>query len=192
MKNTSLASFVESNHKLISALGIFTALTVFATSISLRAVAYSFSFLLLAATFLLWVELWSKFPDRSKSSLRLSLFQDITALVVLIVAVHWIISFRVFWRYFIVLPLGFAIFALLLVILSRTKPITKIVDKAIGIKGFGGFIIANVLYVLLFASSFYLAILMAEPLNSVIDQINTLLLLISGNGGCAGSISGST
>ncbi len=43
-EKVSLASFIDANQKLISVLGIFTAISVFASNLPLKPVGYALSF----------------------------------------------------------------------------------------------------------------------------------------------------
>jgi len=52
----SLSDYVENNSKLISVLGVFTALTVFTNNLSIKPIGYALSFVFLTITIIIWVE----------------------------------------------------------------------------------------------------------------------------------------
>jgi hypothetical protein len=95
-KKVSLVDFVEDNHKLITTLGVFTALTVFVSNLPLKTLGYLLSFLFLTGTVLVWSELWSRFPKPGTN--RLIWFENVLSVAVLILVAYWVLEFRVIWR----------------------------------------------------------------------------------------------
>jgi hypothetical protein len=92
-----LGAFVEENHKLLSALAIFTALTVFARALPIRILGDLLSFLFLAATVILWFELQEHYPPQT-SSAKLQLFESVVSAAVLVLIGCWLILYWAFWR----------------------------------------------------------------------------------------------
>jgi len=97
----SLSGFIEENHKLLSTIGIFTALTVFSFNLKLSLFGYGLSFLFLAMTVLLWLELISKFPP--KGSGILGWFESILGIAVLGLIAYWFVDYGPVWN--IIMPL---------------------------------------------------------------------------------------
>ena len=176
----SLSRFIDDNHKLISSVGIFTALTVFSTSISLKPIGYLVSFLSLAATFILWIELWFKFPRNRNLPVRLSFFKFTVLLILLTVTLYWLLEFRNFWRYFLVLPLTFILtYMFFSIVAPFMNPVLESKNK-IGksIDSFekrhqwfsvfySMFLFAAMLGIL--GGSYYLSLMLNLPINYILD-----------------------
>ena len=98
----TLSGFVEDNHKLISVLGVFTAITIFASNLPVRPIAGTFSFLSMTLTIILWLELWAKFPS-GEAGWRLVLFENVVSMAVLVIILYWLIDYRSEWDQFLFL-----------------------------------------------------------------------------------------
>jgi hypothetical protein len=92
----TLAEFVEENQKLITVLGVFTALTIFSSNLSLKPFAHALSFMFMTLSVLLWLELWGKYPS-SPGNWTLTWFENILFLTVLAFIAYWLIAFRDIW-----------------------------------------------------------------------------------------------
>jgi len=66
----SLNEFIETNHKQISTIGIFTAITVFTTNLKLEFFSVLLSLLFLLITVIVWLELLDQFPESATGRLR--------------------------------------------------------------------------------------------------------------------------
>jgi hypothetical protein len=119
----SLATFVEQNHKLLTIIGVFTAISIFATNINLLFVATFLSFLFLLLTILLWFELISKFPKNG--STNLGWFEAILGICVLGLIFYWIVEYQNVWEY--ILP--FVIQLIFLAIFSYTVKKTNFFNR---------------------------------------------------------------
>ena len=97
----TLSAFVDANHKLLSTLGIFTALTVFARALPIRIVGDLTSFFFLAATITLWFELQEQYPPKGTSQ-KLRLFELAVSYAVLCLVVAWVFVYWAFWRLILV------------------------------------------------------------------------------------------
>lgn len=100
----SLTEFIEQNHKLISVLGILTALTVFTYNLPLKLLGYLLSFGFLFLTILVWFELWAKFPKKP-TSWRLSNFESTLQFLIFGLVIYWFLAYREIWHYLLVFPL---------------------------------------------------------------------------------------
>ncbi len=90
---STLGQFIEDNHKVLSMLGIFTGLSVFSSNLVLKPLGGFLSFLFLTLTLLIWLEVWQRFPSKSGSA-RLSLFENVLAVTILLVFFYWLVEFR--------------------------------------------------------------------------------------------------
>lgn len=114
---TTLNDFIESNHKLLSTLGIFTALSVFATNLPHKAFGHILSFVFMGITLLLWFELFGRFPAKGAAR-RLVLFEGLISICAFLVAVNWFVQFSWMWEEVIVLPIFITIFVVLIYVAS--------------------------------------------------------------------------
>jgi len=89
----TLGQFVEDNHKILSVLGIFTALSVFSSNLALKPLGGFLSLLFLTLTVLIWLEVWQRFPSKSGSA-RLSWFENILSVTIFLVIFYWLLEFR--------------------------------------------------------------------------------------------------
>jgi hypothetical protein len=90
----ALYTFVEENHKLLTVLGVFTALTVFAANLPLRPLGSMLSFLFMALTVTLWLELLERFPSKA-AGWRMDWFETLLSFTVFILySIGWSISAR--------------------------------------------------------------------------------------------------
>jgi hypothetical protein len=64
-KEMSLWEFIEENHKILSVLGVFTALAVFASKLEFQPLGNVLAILFLSLIVLMWRELWDKVPPDS-------------------------------------------------------------------------------------------------------------------------------
>ena len=93
----TLSAFIEINQKLLSVIGIFTAITIFSLNLKLSKFGYGLSFIFLTLTVLLWLEIIQKFPKNGSS--RLSLFETILSFGIFGLIIYWIIEYIAFWEF---------------------------------------------------------------------------------------------
>lgn len=94
---STLAEFVEANHKLLSTVGIFAALTLFSSNLPFKGLGYLLAFVFLSATLLLWVELLVRFPSQ-RGNWRLVWFENLLSFGVAGLVAYWLVGFRPIWR----------------------------------------------------------------------------------------------
>lgn len=92
----SLNDFIEKNHKIISTIGIFVAITVFTTNLKIEFFSVILSFLFLLMTVMVWLELLGKFPKRV--SYRLDWFKSFLTLAFLCFIGYWVIAYNSIWN----------------------------------------------------------------------------------------------
>lgn len=85
----TLSEFIEDNHKLISVLGIFSAITVFSASLDFLPGKQFLTGMLLTLSVLLWIELVGKFPSEKVTGL-LTWFENILSLTVAFIVISWL------------------------------------------------------------------------------------------------------
>jgi len=100
----SLSTFIEDNHKIISVLGIFSALTVFSRSLQLKALGDVLSFMFLTLTIIVWFELWGKFPSEETTG-RLSWFETILTFTILGLVIYSLLEYRGIWDHLLMVPI---------------------------------------------------------------------------------------
>lgn len=97
-----LGAFLEENQRLITLLGVFSALTLFAGTVRPVEFGRFLSSIFLTLVVLIWLELWSRFPSKA-GGWRLSLFESILSLAVLAMVGYWIVVVHVWFRSLITL-----------------------------------------------------------------------------------------
>jgi hypothetical protein len=170
----TLTKFIEDNQKLISILGVFTALTVFTANLSVRALGYVLSFIFLSLTLIIWIELLEKFP-RGDANWRLKLFEILLSYSFLGIIIYWLLAYPDIWNSFMFMPLGIILASIFISLLTapikkynlfnrffKTKPgKLKIVRYALFLS-----IISVVL-----AISFKISFAIAPPINEMLDTV---------------------
>jgi hypothetical protein len=95
----TLREFIEHNQKLLSVLGIFTALTVFANNIPYEPFRSGLSFLFITLTILLWIEtFFSRSSVEKKYTWRLRWFDDLLGFTILVLIAYWLVAFSPIWH----------------------------------------------------------------------------------------------
>ncbi len=87
----TLAEFIEDNYKLITVLGVFTALTVYIGSTPLKPLTQVISFFFLTLAVFVWVELWGRFPE-SMGTLTLFWFENVFSLSAIAIVIYWFLT----------------------------------------------------------------------------------------------------
>ncbi len=169
-KKNTLSDYIDDNSKLISVLGVFTALTVFTRNFTIEPIGYLLSFVFLTLSIIVWLELWTKFPKKP-SSWRLLVFENVLSFSVLGIILYWLLAYRDIWRS--ILP--FPIFLVLISLLSYPITKYKVLEKLMGLK-LAQYKIVKILFglVLILLLGFIaeiLSLLIAYPVNNTFDQM---------------------
>jgi len=93
----TLSSFIDENHKLLTSLGVFIALTVFSSNLPLIGLSYFLSFLFLSGAVIIWLETWQKFP-KGNATWLLFIFENILSLITVVIILYWFFEFRKIWH----------------------------------------------------------------------------------------------
>lgn len=172
--DVSLTEFIEENQRTISVLGVFTALTVFSRQLPLRVLSDILSFLFLAATVLLWFELLGRYPAKS-SSFRMSMFESILSLAIMVLVFYWLVLYREFWRHLLVL----LFFAGLSTLLTKVMQHYNVFNRVFNAKQHRRRGLRHLLYFvlqgLILVTSMMLAALLGIPANRWLDETRTEL-----------------
>jgi hypothetical protein len=91
----TLSEFIDQNHRLLSTLAFFAALTAFAKQLDY--VGGFVSFIFLSCTVLVWLEILPRFPSASGTS-RLTWFENLLTIGVVGLAVYWVLTWLLFYR----------------------------------------------------------------------------------------------
>jgi len=107
-KAPTLSGFIDENQKLISVLGVFTAICLFVGKLPIQWFAYMLSFMFMVLTVILWLELWSKFPSGS-GDWKITTFENILMIAVFTLLTYVLVDFRRLWKSSYLMLLIFAI-----------------------------------------------------------------------------------
>jgi hypothetical protein len=113
----TLSDFIGQNQNLITVLGVFTALTVFAGSIPLPPFRDNLSFFFMSLTILVWIELWRNIP-KGNYTWRLRWFQNILSFSILSLVAYWFIGYSQMWQGYIVVAIS-SIIAVMLKLINK-------------------------------------------------------------------------
>jgi len=86
----TLTAFVGENDKLLTALGVFTGLMIFAQALPLKGIAVMLSVIFFTLTVIVWFELWGKFPK--KAAPNLGHFENLLAFGAMLMAFHLLVE----------------------------------------------------------------------------------------------------
>lgn len=166
-----LATFIDDNHKLITTLGVLTALTVFVSNLPIKLFGSLLSFLFLIATILTWQELISKFP-KSKT-VRLFWFQNVLDAAVPVLVLFLILQFRSLIRPFMNYILLLAVMWLGYLLIDRLKIFELVEEKTRNRRL--GYIVEGFICALIFGVYFALSFLLSPVFDSAFNFLDTLV-----------------
>ncbi len=167
----TLTKFIEDNEKLINALGVFVAITVFVGELRLRAFGYVLSFVFMTLTVLLWIELWSKFPSE-RGDWKIILFENILSLGVLASFVYWLTDFRDIWHELLIFFIFSIISSLFSIVMKKFKIFNKLFHTQPNKLKWLRIVFGIIVLTIILSSSFLLAQLIAPTVNEIFDSIN--------------------
>jgi hypothetical protein len=170
----TLAQFIEDNHKLITVFGVFTALTVFAAGLPVRAVGTMLSFMFITLAVFVWMELWTRFPSNG-GSWRLTWFENLLSLTVLILLAYWLLDFRPLWQYFLVVLLFLVFLGITSGILKRLNVFNRLFRTEPGQRRGLRFAFGIAIFLFVAYVSLQLAGLVTPPVNRWLDTISSAL-----------------
>jgi hypothetical protein len=164
----TLGEFIETNHKLLSTLGIFIALIVFSINLPDNFFGNMISFLLLAIIFLIWIEVFRRLPKSKEWSLEV--FHNLLFLVLFLLILYWIIYYREIWNAYLGAVLIFPIMTFLCWIISRYRKLQIVLQKFSKYKILRPIIKWGLVFVIAYISM-YLSLSVSKPINRMFDSI---------------------
>ena len=170
-KAPTLSGFIDENQRLISVLGVFTAICVFVGQLPIQWFAYMLSFAFTLLTVILWLELWSKFPSGS-GDWKITTFENILALAVLALLTYVLVDFRRLWKSSYLMLL---IFTIILGgfsgVMKRFDLFNRLFRCRPGERRWLRHLMGVTVLVVVTGASIALANWIAPPLNSVLDAM---------------------
>jgi len=174
-ERNSLTDFINDNQKLISVLGVFTALTVFSANLPFKIMGYALSFIFFAVTLLVWIELLEKFP-KGKANWRLRLFENLLSYSVLGIFLYWLLAYREIWQVMLVFPLTILLATLFTSILILPIKRVALLQQFFALTPPRVHLLRHVLFftisVLVLFLSFTISYRIAPPLNHILDEFH--------------------
>ncbi len=111
-KSLTLATYIEDNHKLLTVLGVFTALTGLSTNAPMKLFGVVLSFCCMGIALLVMVRLWLRFPAYP-ADVSTTLFKVFLFVAMLSLFLYWLAAFTNVWSYALPLVVGMLTFSLL-------------------------------------------------------------------------------
>jgi hypothetical protein len=170
LKENSLSDFIETNHKLLTILGVFTALTVFSFNLPIKQYGYGLSFILFALTLLVWLEVWSKFPS-GPGSFKLIWFENLLSFLILGIFLYWLLDFRGIWKDFLVVFLFVIFMSIFSLIMKKYDVFNRLFNTSPGKRKNLRYFLGLIIIITLFSISWKIAFLISPPVNSCLDSI---------------------
>lgn len=126
----TLNSFIKANSELLSAMAVLVAVTTFVSGLPIHWISNVLTCLSIAGLVTIWFELSSLLPK--VGSIRLHIFRYVILLGLGSIIFYWLLAFRIFWHFFLFIPLFFLMFFMTI---SLLKPFGEIdrVRKFFGI-----------------------------------------------------------
>jgi hypothetical protein len=99
-ETVSLNDFINENEKILSILGVFIAVAVFAKDLPIKSLGHMISFLSFGIIILLSLEITFSLPY-SEAEIRLKLFGNLFITSIIILSFYWLLDFREIWKSYI-------------------------------------------------------------------------------------------
>lgn len=168
---TSLAAFIEENQRVITVLGVFTALTVFASNLRPVEFGQFLSSLFLTLTTLIWLELWGRFPSGG-GSWRLSWFENMLSMTVLVLVGYWVVVVHT-WVHDLITILVFGLtLGGLSQAMSRWNLFNRVFRSVPHERTKLRYGLGILIQVVVFAASFFVASVAGPPVDRFLDRIS--------------------
>jgi hypothetical protein len=165
----TIAQFIEQNDKLLQALGIFIALTVFSSSLPVQLLGYFLSFFFIFATILVWFELWDKFPKTATRSLVF--FENTLTLASFGLVVYFLLDFRAIWDRLMPLLIWLIFLSIYSFIVKKYDLFNRVFRVKPGKLKALRYIIGIISIIVFFLLSVIISAFMSIPINSWLEAI---------------------
>jgi len=162
----SLTQYIEENHKLITVLGVFTALTVFARSLPITTLGLFLSFLFMTLAVFVWLELFARFPSKA-GGWRVTWFENILSLSVFMLVIYWILDYRQVWSQVLIIPVFGMLMGAISFLLKRFDVFNRLFRSQPDEKR----ALRYVFGIAIVAIAFFLSALVVSPLNHLLDHL---------------------
>jgi hypothetical protein len=162
----TLTDFINENYRILSALGVFTAATVFSANLSLPPFNSWLSFMLMAATVFLWLELVGKFPSGRGSQL-LVWFENILTLTTIFLILYWLVAYRSEWRGLLPIPVGLVLLWVIGSLIRRSR----LFDRISSVKPRAGKVLRWLTWVTVIVLVLFGAWVISYYVNSLFDAV---------------------
>jgi len=172
---TTLFDFIEINHKIISSLGVFTALTIFSMSLQLAYIGNLLTILFLMLTILLWFEIVWRLPW-GDSSITLSCFKYGIRLVFPLLLLYHLVEFRYFWKSYLIIPIWASLLAVFSGLLKKYGFFTWVHTESTTWKHNLKILLGAVIFFIFLWPATKLSVYLAFKINAELDKTYTYYL----------------
>jgi hypothetical protein len=166
----TLKSFIEENHRLLTVLGVFTALTIFASNLPVKPLGGIISFLFMTLTIILWLELWAQFPS-ARGGWRIVWFESLLGVTILFLVFYWLLDYRIVWDQMLVVLILIVILAPFLWAMKKFNIFNRLFHTQPGKLRFLRYVFGIIILLAVIFLSFYIASLLAGPINTSLDAL---------------------
>jgi hypothetical protein len=173
-KLMTLEDFLKQNEKLITTFGVFIALTMFAMSLPIKIIGAGLSFLFLTLSILIWIELWRKFPSK-EGSLSLNIFENMLALITLVIIANWLLDYRRIWHEILFLPIFGILATAISYIIKKFNIFNQLFHTKKDEKRSWRYFLGNIIIGTILFFSFIIAKVSSPPINKFLDELSNFL-----------------
>jgi hypothetical protein len=166
----TLTSFIEENHRLLTVLGVFTALTIFASNLPVKPLGGMISFLFMTLTIILWFELWARFPSK-RGEWRIVWFESILGITILILVIYWLLDYRVIWNQMLATLIFIVILTPLSWVIKKFNIFNRLFKTQPGKLRILRYILGIIILLGAVSLSLYIASLLAGPINTSLNNL---------------------
>ncbi len=164
-----LSDFIKNNIDTITALGIFSALTMFAFSLPVKAFSFFLSAAFLTGTILIWIELWAKFPS-DVPHWRLTIFENVVSFAALFFLLYFMLEYVLIVKYALTIFIWFAVMGISSRSIKRNNIFVKLFRKNAKRRVLR-YIFGVILLILVFALSALLAEVLSALIRPVLESL---------------------
>jgi hypothetical protein len=169
---TSLGTFLEENQRLITVLGVFSALAIFTSNLHPVGFGQFVSSLLLFLTLLIWFELWGRFPSKG-GGWRLDWFEDILFMAILMLVAYWVGVVHVWFHDLLAALVFISTMGGLSRLIKRHDLFNRVFRTVPGGRKSLRYTLGVLLPVTVLAISIFLADKVGRPLDKFVDRLLT-------------------
>lgn len=169
VQQPGIIDFIESNDKVIQTLGVFIAITVFATTLPIKAIGYVLSFAFLSCTILILFELWSRFPNNGRTSLIY--FENFLILGGICLTVYFLLDFRTAWRQYLFIVIASVILFVLSSLIKQHNIFNRLFQTSQDRLKIIRYMFGIFIIILSVSISFYISYKASEPINNWLDKM---------------------